>query len=110
MRIQQSAVRVQFRIIGSWFTPITVTAGGGTQINGFGRIGRLFLRAALTKADVEVVAINVSFAALICLSWQQLVHSPPQARVCRCRTRSPDAAYMESAHPPAVAASVRAQS
>lgn len=27
-------------------------------INGFGRIGRMFLRAALTKKDVEVVAVN----------------------------------------------------
>jgi glyceraldehyde 3-phosphate dehydrogenase len=27
-------------------------------INGFGRIGRMFLRAALTKKDLEVVAIN----------------------------------------------------
>ncbi|KAK9836197.1 hypothetical protein WJX81_008101 [Elliptochloris bilobata] len=30
-------------------------------INGFGRIGRLFLRAALAHADVEVVAINDPF-------------------------------------------------
>ena len=27
-------------------------------INGFGRIGRMFLRAALTKKDIEVVAVN----------------------------------------------------
>ncbi len=27
-------------------------------INGFGRIGRMFLRAALTKKDLEVVAVN----------------------------------------------------
>ena len=27
-------------------------------INGFGRIGRMFLRAALTKKEVEVVAVN----------------------------------------------------
>src|SRR4051812_4327005 len=27
-------------------------------INGFGRIGRIFLRTILTKADIEVVAIN----------------------------------------------------
>jgi len=27
-------------------------------INGFGRIGRMFLRAALTKSDLEVVAVN----------------------------------------------------
>ncbi len=27
-------------------------------INGFGRIGRMFMRAALTKADLEVVAVN----------------------------------------------------
>ena len=33
------------------------------QINGFGRIGRLFLRAALAHAGVDVVAINVCFAA-----------------------------------------------
>src|SRR5208337_2195610 len=27
-------------------------------INGFGRIGRMFLRAALTRKDLEVVAVN----------------------------------------------------
>ena len=27
-------------------------------INGFGRIGRMFLRAALTKKDLEIVAVN----------------------------------------------------
>ncbi len=27
-------------------------------INGFGRIGRMFMRAALTKSDLEVVAVN----------------------------------------------------
>jgi len=30
-------------------------------INGFGRIGRLVLRAARTKPDVQVVAINDPF-------------------------------------------------
>ena len=30
-------------------------------INGFGRIGRLVLRAALTHEDVEVVAVNDPF-------------------------------------------------
>ncbi|MEG1989231.1 MAG: glyceraldehyde 3-phosphate dehydrogenase NAD-binding domain-containing protein, partial [Oscillibacter sp.] len=30
-------------------------------INGFGRIGRLVLRAALTCKDVEVVALNDPF-------------------------------------------------
>lgn len=30
-------------------------------INGFGRIGRLVLRAALTRDDIEVVAVNDPF-------------------------------------------------
>ena len=30
-------------------------------INGFGRIGRLVFRAALTRDDVEVVALNDPF-------------------------------------------------
>ena len=30
-------------------------------INGFGRIGRLVLRAALERSDIEVVAINDPF-------------------------------------------------
>ncbi len=30
-------------------------------INGFGRIGRLVLRSALERGDVEVVAINDPF-------------------------------------------------
>ena len=30
-------------------------------INGFGRIGRLVFRAALTRSDVEVVALNDPF-------------------------------------------------
>ncbi|KAF9583709.1 Glyceraldehyde-3-phosphate dehydrogenase 2 [Lunasporangiospora selenospora] len=33
-------------------------------INGFGRIGRLVLRAALTKKDIEVVAVNDPFIDL----------------------------------------------
>jgi glyceraldehyde 3-phosphate dehydrogenase len=33
-------------------------------INGFGRIGRLVLRAALQSEDVEVVAINDPFIPL----------------------------------------------
>jgi glyceraldehyde 3-phosphate dehydrogenase len=32
-------------------------------INGFGRIGRLVFRAALTRSDVEVVALNDPFMA-----------------------------------------------
>lgn len=32
-------------------------------INGFGRIGRMVLRAALTRSDIEVVAINDPFIA-----------------------------------------------
>ena len=31
-------------------------------INGFGRIGRLVLRAGFNKNDVEFVAVNQSFA------------------------------------------------
>ena len=30
-------------------------------INGFGRIGRLFFRAALERGDVEIVAVNDPF-------------------------------------------------
>ena len=32
-------------------------------INGFGRIGRLVLRVALTRKNIEVVAINDPFIA-----------------------------------------------
>lgn len=32
-------------------------------INGFGRIGRMFMRAALGRADFEVVAVNASYDA-----------------------------------------------
>ena len=40
-------------------------------INGFGRIGRLVFRAALTHDDVEVVAVNVPTSS----SWVSTIPS-----------------------------------
>ncbi len=47
-------------------------------INGFGRIGRMFMRAALTKSDLEVVAVNdiTSAQMLAHLLKYDSVHGP----------------------------------
>lgn len=47
-------------------------------INGFGRIGRMFMRAALTKSDLEVVAVNdiTNAATLAHLLKYDSVHGP----------------------------------
>ncbi|MDO8431876.1 MAG: type I glyceraldehyde-3-phosphate dehydrogenase [Candidatus Binatus sp.] len=47
-------------------------------INGFGRIGRMFLRAALTKSDLEVVAVNdiTDAATLAHLLKYDSIHGP----------------------------------
>src|SRR6195952_5123606 len=50
-----SCARAAHGAYGSWRSAVTVRVG----INGFGRIGRNFYRAAATSgADIEIVAVN----------------------------------------------------
>lgn len=56
---------------------MTVNAG----INGFGRIGRIVLRASLDNPNVNVVAINDPFIDLdymVSLNWER------KRRILRC--------------------------
>ena len=52
-------------------------------INGFGRIGRMFLRAALTRKDLEVVAVNdiTDAATLAHLLQYDSVHGALKSQV-----------------------------
>ena len=55
-------------------------------INGFGRIGRLVLRASLDHPDVEIAAINDPFidvASLCYLLKYDTVHGQLKVTVCR---------------------------
>ncbi|MGO9604973.1 MAG: type I glyceraldehyde-3-phosphate dehydrogenase [Candidatus Binataceae bacterium] len=54
-----------------------------TGINGFGRIGRMFLRAALTKKELDIVAVNdiTDAATLAHLLKFDSVHGPLQQEV-----------------------------
>ena len=46
-------------------------------INGFGRIGRLVMRACLEREDVEVVAVNDPFVTTDYMVWQIRKYPPP---------------------------------
>ena len=45
-------------------------------INGFGRIGRLVMRAALDHPDATVVAVNDPFLSVDCKSYRKKSYAP----------------------------------